>query len=658
MPIISNKKFKIILANFSKILTNSFNIILRTLRETCFLVYFDNLLILLTLFFYWFMLLSLTYIFFSSRFLLYIIAILFLLLLTLTYLNLILLILLLTLANLSLIFLLNTLYLFYLYIINGILNTHNFCFIKKRSDNPAFFLGMYGRGEAVNFTLPGLLCSSTRTSTRLVSSTNIYIPRRSYPGKLPSGILGGIGKELKLPGLNSSGHHLTPSPALLNKNTPCNITTVNSSNTGATSPFLKAIKPYSASNVFKDTMFDQQKKQAEQMAKKKVEQANHENSTESLLLAPPVDYSHKNTISGFMSLSAQEKDNLQKLEFKMIILCKFLHLKYCFKAFNKGNHDFTNLYEKIYDSCKSFKFPSFFNKSKVIYNFHNEKMITLTQHLLNIIVPNKIPVHVLYQIAKSCGIKIDSYVKEETTRIGPYIELTVVNELVVLLKTYTSKEIEVHLVNSDNINGVKENFSPVISEIHTSQKHADGLIKVLLDAFKLYIDVKTFSAVGISHRRLSLFHPSKKKLQQFINDVKCSLNSYIIKNNIPDDHAFRELYKQLNGIIKNNDTEEVTYDNIIRLLCQTAVDPTYEDLPISLALPIGEDEAFTQILANIPQNVLEEVANRTNNEIRVIMDQTSSLEDKEAAYCILEKVLKESLPSYLTHEFFEKAITL
>lgn len=110
--------------------------------------------------------------------------------------------------------------------------------------------------------------------------------------------------------------------------------------------------------------------------------------------------------------------------------------------------------------------------------------------------------------------------------------------------------------------------------------------------------------------------------------------------------------------VKKKKTEEITYNNIIEVLCNAVVNPKYEDLPICIALPIGEDDVFNQLLANIPQQVLEEVASQTKNEMRVIMDQTSSLEDKDAAYCTILNVLKESLPSYFTLEFFEKAITL
>ena len=104
--------------------------------------------------------------------------------------------------------------------------------------------------------------------------------------------------------------------------------------------------------------------------------------------------------------------------------------------------------------------------------------------------------------------------------------------------------------------------------------------------------------------------------------------------------------------------EEVTYFNLIKLLCDAAFDPQYEDLLIAISLPIGEDMAFNEILAKIPQEVLEHIARETKEEIKIIMDQTSCLDDKEAAFCTLENVLKNSLPSDLTHEFFQKAITL
>ena len=58
-----------------------------------------------------------------------------------------------------------------------------------------------------NKNLPefGFITCNTRTSTNLMSNTKIYISLRNYPGGLPTGSIGGIGKGPKLPKGTSSG---------------------------------------------------------------------------------------------------------------------------------------------------------------------------------------------------------------------------------------------------------------------------------------------------------------------------------------------------------------------------------------------------------------------------------------------------------------------
>ena len=146
-----------------------------------------------------------------------------------------------------------------------------------------------GKSKSENFHQTMLLGCSARTSTILVSKTKIYVPTRSYPG--------GAGKNPKIPSntnvppTNVTPINLSASQAkdavLLPNNNNNNYQPYNDNSsqnaTGAektpSTPKPSFTPNQSKSNdPFKETMLDQQKKQAEQKAQSQEKQIEHTHS--------------------------------------------------------------------------------------------------------------------------------------------------------------------------------------------------------------------------------------------------------------------------------------------------------------------------------------------------------------------------------------------
>lgn len=369
----------------------------------------------------------------------------------------------------------------------------------------------------------------------------------------------------------------------------------------------------------------------------------------------PLMYQKKEQISGMMSLSAEEKALLNTdTDFRTLIIHKYTHLIYHLQ----NNKDIEEFLINLDLYFQGITVPTTV-KNAIINKFVNEKMITLSQHLLSIhFYGKKLSYNILEQIGKEYNISTTSYEDAELT-INPFVEISVSKYFTKFLKEQELKKVnilDIHLVNDSNLGNIGAYFSPLDSLQQTGQKHAD--IFFVLKNNTIYMDVKAYLvSSGVSHRRLSLFHPQTKLLQNLIHNIPNSIHSYLKEKDLLNNETYMELYREFQKTAQDKTKNyEIKYKDMTRRLCEVAFNKDYKDLPIAISLPIKFDQEFNKISPAIYGEILRSDTSQIINEINIIMDQTSSPQEKKEALNVLTTFIENTLTAEIKEEIFDTTI--